>query len=80
MNNQSLLIITMSILLIEKGVLTMSETYHSTSTDGYQLRIAVLVIKIIQLNKGNVRKGATMQPITINRQYPTRNVHYITCN
>jgi hypothetical protein len=57
----------------------VSGTNHSTFNDGYQLRIAVLVVKIIQLNKGNVRKGATMQPITINRQYPTHNVHYITC-
>jgi hypothetical protein len=64
----------------KRGVLTVSGTCHSTSTDGYQLRIAVLVIKIIQLNKANVRKGATMQPITINRQYPTGNAHYITHN
>jgi hypothetical protein len=70
----------MPILLVKKrGVLTASETFHSTSTDCYQLCIAVLVVKIIQLNKGNVRKGATMQPITINRQYPTHNAHYITC-
>jgi hypothetical protein len=56
----------MSILLVHKrGVLYASGFYHSTSTDGYQLRIAVLVIKIIQLNKDNIWKGATMQPITI---------------
>jgi hypothetical protein len=57
----------------------MSETYHSASTDGYQLRIAVLVVKIIQLIKDNIRKGATMQPITINQQYPTRTctIHHI---
>jgi hypothetical protein len=35
-------------------------TYHSASTDDYQLRIAVLVVKIIQLIKDNIRKGATM--------------------
>jgi hypothetical protein len=57
----------------------MSGTYHSTSTDGYQLRIAVLVVKIIQLKKDNIWKGVIMQPITINQQYPTRNAQYITC-
>jgi hypothetical protein len=50
----------------------VSVTYHSASTDDYQLRIAVLVVKIIQLIKDNIRKGATMQHITINQQYPTR--------
>jgi hypothetical protein len=50
----------------------VSGAYHSASIDGYQLRITVLIIKIIQLIKDNIRKGATMQPITINQQYPTR--------
>jgi hypothetical protein len=57
----------------------VSGTYHSTSTDGYQLGIAVLVVKIMQLKKDNIWKGATMQPITTNQQYPTRNAQYITC-
>jgi hypothetical protein len=30
---------------MKRGVLYASETYHSTSTDGYQLRIADLVVK-----------------------------------
>jgi hypothetical protein len=35
----------------------VSRTYHSTSTDEYQLRIAVLVVKIIiQLIKDNIRR------------------------
>jgi hypothetical protein len=39
-----------SILLVHKRwVIYASGTYHSPSTNGYQLRIAVLVIKIIQL-------------------------------
>jgi hypothetical protein len=49
----------------------VSGTYHSTSTDGYQLRIAVLVVKNNTTNKDNIRKGDTMQLITINLQYPT---------
>jgi hypothetical protein len=32
-----------------------------------------LVIKVIQLSKDNIRKGVTMQPITITQQYPTCN-------
>jgi hypothetical protein len=51
----------------------VSGTYHSTSTVGYQLRIADLVVKAIPLSKVNIRKGATMQPIIINQQDPTRN-------
>jgi hypothetical protein len=44
----------------------VSETYHSTFTDGYQLRIAYLVDKDKYIyNKGNIWKGITMQPITI---------------
>jgi hypothetical protein len=40
------------ILLVHKrGALYVSGTYHSTSTNGYQLCIAVLVIKIIQLTR-----------------------------
>jgi hypothetical protein len=45
----------------------VSRNYHSTATVGYQLRIADLVVKVIQLSKDNVRKGATMQSITINQ-------------
>jgi hypothetical protein len=51
------------------------KTYHSTSTISCQLRIADLVIKVIPLSKVNIRKGATMQPIIINQQDPTRNAH-----
>jgi hypothetical protein len=44
----------------------VSETYHSTSTNGYQLLIAHLVSKDKYIyNKGNIWKGTTMQPITI---------------
>jgi hypothetical protein len=63
------------VLLVHKrGALYVSGTYHSTSTIGYQLRLADLVIKVIQLSKDKIQKGVTMQPITINQQYPTRNV------
>jgi hypothetical protein len=48
------------------GVLHVSGTYHSTYTDGYQLRIAHLVDKDKYIyNNGNIIKGTTMQPITI---------------
>jgi beta-galactosidase GanA len=57
---------------MKRGFLYVSGTYHSASTDSYQLRIAVLVVKNTQLIKDNMRKGATMQPIIINQQYPTR--------
>jgi hypothetical protein len=40
------------LLVHEKGVLHVSGTYHSTSTDGYQLRIERLVVKVIQLHQG----------------------------
>jgi hypothetical protein len=56
---------------MKRGFLYASGTYHSASIDSYQLRIAVLVIKNAQLIKDNMKKGATMQPITINQQYPT---------
>jgi uncharacterized iron-regulated protein len=52
------------LLVHERKVLYVSGTYHSTSTGGYQLRIAHLVIKVIHLQQGNVQKGTTMQPIT----------------
>jgi hypothetical protein len=52
---------------MKRQFLYMSGTYHSASTDSYQLRIAVLVIKNTQLTKDNMRKGATMQHITINQ-------------
>jgi hypothetical protein len=44
----------------------MSETYHSTSTEVYQLSIAHLVDthKYFYSND-NIRKGTTMQHITI---------------
>jgi hypothetical protein len=42
----------------------MSGIYHSTSTDGYLLSIAHLVIKVIQIHQDSIRKGDTMQPIT----------------
>jgi hypothetical protein len=58
----------------------MSGSYHSTSTVGYQLRIADLVVKVIPLSKNNVVKGTTMQPITISHKYSTRNAQYITYN
>jgi hypothetical protein len=48
------------------GVLNESGTYHSTSTNGYQLCIAHLVDKDKCIyNKGNIQKSTTMQPITI---------------
>jgi hypothetical protein len=44
----------------------MSGTYHSTSTNDYQLSVAHLVIKGKYIyNKGNICKGTTIQPITI---------------
>jgi hypothetical protein len=44
----------------------MSGTYHSSSTNGYQLRIAHVVDKHKYFyNKDDIRKGTTMQPITI---------------
>jgi hypothetical protein len=57
----------------------VSGTYHSTSTVGYQLSLADLVVKVIPLSKGKIRKGATMQPITINENDPISNaqIHHI---
>jgi hypothetical protein len=57
----------------------VSGAYHSTSTIGYQLHIADLVINVIPLSKVNIRKGATKQPIIINQQGPTRNaqIHHL---
>jgi hypothetical protein len=65
---------------MKRGVLYASGTYHSTYTDGYQLSIAHLVIKVVQLHNDSVRKGATMQPITIIQQDPTCSSQYTTCN
>jgi hypothetical protein len=64
---------------MKRGFPYVSGTYHSTSTDNYQLRIAVLAEKNTELIKDNMRNGATMQPITINQQYPTRTctIHHI---
>jgi hypothetical protein len=46
---------------MKRGVLHVSETYHSTSTDGYKLHIAHLVDKYKYIyNKGNIWKGTTM--------------------
>jgi hypothetical protein len=39
----------------------VSGTYHLTSTVGYQLCIADLVVTIIPLSKANIGKGATMR-------------------
>jgi hypothetical protein len=51
---------------MKRGVLPAGGTYHSTSVDGYQLCIAHIVDKDKYIyNKGNIRKGTTMQPITI---------------
>jgi hypothetical protein len=58
----------------------VSGTYHSISIDGNQLCIADLVVKVIQLHKDSIWKGTTMQPITINQEYPIRNAQYITDN
>jgi hypothetical protein len=41
---------------MKREVLPTSGTYHLTSTDGYQLSIAHLVVKVIHLNK-DIRKG-----------------------
>jgi hypothetical protein len=58
---------------MKREALHVSKTYHSTSTDGYQLRIAHLIDKDKYIyNKGNIWKGTTMQPITI-IQNPIRN-------
>jgi hypothetical protein len=47
----------------------VSGTYHSTSTDGYQLRIEHLVDKDKYIyNMGNIWKGTTMQPITVTQE------------
>jgi hypothetical protein len=57
----------------------MSGTYHSTSTIGYQLRIADRVIKVVHLSKDTIRKGACNLSSSIKK-----NLHvmhkYITCN
>jgi hypothetical protein len=46
---------------MERGVLHASETYHSTSTDGYQLSIAQLVVKDKCIyNKSNIWMGTTI--------------------
>jgi hypothetical protein len=51
---------------MKRGSLHTSGSYHSTSTDGYKLRIAHLVDKDKYIyNKGNIQKGTTMKPITI---------------
>jgi hypothetical protein len=51
---------------MKRGALYGSGTYHSTFTNGYQLRIAHLVNKDKYIyNKANIWKGTTMQPITI---------------
>jgi hypothetical protein len=51
---------------MERGILQVSGTCHSTSTDGYQQSIAQLVVKDKDIyNKGNIWKGTTMQIITI---------------
>jgi hypothetical protein len=68
----------MSFWSIKRGALYASGTYQSTSTVGYQLRLADLVVKVIQLSKDKIWKDATMQPITINQQYPKHNAQYIT--
>jgi hypothetical protein len=50
---------------MKRGFLYVSGTYHSTSTDGYQLRLEHLVVKVIHLQQGDIQKGTTMQCITI---------------
>jgi hypothetical protein len=51
---------------MKRGALYVSGTYHSTSTDGYQLHIAHLVDKDKYIyNKDNIQKGTTMQLVTI---------------
>jgi hypothetical protein len=62
-----------TILLVHNGeVLLVSGTYHSTSTKVYQLSIAHLVDKHKYFyNKDDIRKGTTMQPMTIIQEpYP----------
>jgi hypothetical protein len=54
------------LLIHKKEVLHASGTYHSSSTNVYQLSIAHLVDKHKYLyNKDDIWKGTTMQPITI---------------
>jgi hypothetical protein len=46
----------------------VSEIYHLSSTHGYQLSIAHIVDKHKYFYyKDDIRKGTTMQPITINK-------------
>jgi hypothetical protein len=45
----------------------VSETYHSTLSTTHNSYSR----KNNTTSKDNIRKGATMQPITINQQYPT---------
>jgi uncharacterized iron-regulated protein len=52
------------LLVHERKVLHASGTYHSTSTGGYQLRISHLVVKVIHLQQGDIRKDTIMQHIT----------------
>jgi hypothetical protein len=48
------------------GILHASGSYHSSSTDGYQLSTAHLDDKDKYIyNKGNIRNGTTRQSITI---------------
>jgi hypothetical protein len=63
---------------MKRGALYASGTYHLTTTDGYQLRIAHLDVKVIQLHKDSIWKGTTMQPISIIQEYLIRNAQYIT--
>jgi hypothetical protein len=68
------------LLVHERKELHVSGTYHSTSTSGYQLRIAHLVVKVIHLQQGDIWKGATMQPITSSSSKdPIHSAQYIAC-
>jgi hypothetical protein len=52
------------------GILHASGTYYSSTTDGYQQRIAHLVDKHKYFyNKDDMQKGTTMQPITIIQEH-----------
>jgi hypothetical protein len=78
--HKPLLISQDNLLVYEREVLLVTGTYHSTSTKIYHLSIAHLVNKHKYFyNKDNIRKGTTMQHITISSKNPTRSAQYITC-
>jgi hypothetical protein len=79
-NNHHLLNITnLSFQFIKEGVLYVSGIYYSTSTVGYQLRIADLPVKVVHLSKDNIRKSAYNLSSLINKTLYVMH-KYITYN